>query len=136
MHVTAIALAGLSPGFQYVSTDGGVNWSYAGTSPWWSYTTSQDGNSSLATDKSYLFTLSPFNGDTPPATSLRVKVSGGYSTLSWPSANGGNFALLQRSSLSAPNWTNVFWPVVTSSTNYQTTVPATVASGFFRLKTQ
>jgi hypothetical protein len=136
MRVTAIALAGLNPGFQYVSTDGGANWSYTGTVPWWYYTSSPDGNSSLATDKSHLFTLSPFNGDTPPATSLGVNLLGNYPTMSWPAANGGNFAMQQSGSLNAPNWTNVFWPVVLSGTNYQITTPSSDASGFFRLKTQ
>ena len=136
MRVTAIALNGLSPGFEWVSTDGGANWGYVDTSPWWSYTSSGNGNLVMATDKSHIYTFSPFDGEIPPATSLGMKLSGGYSTLSWPSANGGNFALKQSSSLSAPNWTNVFWPVVSSGTNYQTTVPSPGVSAFFRLKTQ
>jgi hypothetical protein len=136
MHVSAIALNGLSPGFEYVSTDGGVNWGYVGTIPWWYYASSADGNSFVATDRSHIYTRSPFDGDTPPATSLGMNLLGNYPTMSWPAANGGNFALQQSSNLSAPNWTNVFWPVVISGTNYQITTPSSDASGFFRLRTQ
>ena len=132
----AIALNGLSPGYEYTSTDGGVNWSYTGTTPWWYYTSSPDGNSSLATDKSHLFTLSPFHGDTPPATSLAMNLAGSYPTLSWPIANGGNFAALQSTNLTRTNWSKPSWPVAISGTNYQMTTPAAGAAGFFRLKTQ
>jgi len=122
----------------YVSSDFGVTWTAANTPDeffWYKVASSADGNHLAASGSDgYIYTWT-FNGP-PPVPQLTHFLAGNNSVLTWPASGGGNFVLQQSSSLSAPNWANVFWPIITNGTNYQVTVPISAGNSFFRLKAQ
>ena len=90
----------------------------------------------VANGKVYLATFSNrlnVYGLLPPLP-ITVAQVGDTLVLTWPTNSGGGFVLQAKAALDALNWTNVGSAVTISNGVYRTTVPASNAATFYRLK--
>lgn len=90
----------------------------------------------VANGKVYLATFSNrlnVYGLLPPLP-LTILQSGANLVFTWPTNNGGGFALQAKPTLDAANWTNVGSAVTISNGVYTTVVPASNIATFYRLK--
>jgi hypothetical protein len=69
-----------------------------------------------------------------PPLPLTIAQAGGTMVLTWPTNSGGGFILQAKATLDALNWTNVGSSVTISNGVYRTTVSASNATTFYRLK--
>jgi hypothetical protein len=69
-----------------------------------------------------------------PPVPLTINLSGPNVLLSWPTNNAAGFVLQGSTNLSSPNWSSVPASITNLNGFYQTTIPATGAATFYRLK--
>jgi hypothetical protein len=69
-----------------------------------------------------------------PPVPLTISLAGANVLLSWPTNNCSGFSLQGNSDLSTGNWANVPATITQNNGFYQTTIPASNAATFYRLK--
>jgi len=69
-----------------------------------------------------------------PPVPLTISLAGENVLLSWPTNNGAGFTLQGNSDLGTGSWANVSATITINNGVYQTTIPASNAATFYRLR--